>query len=165
MLDSNSLLFTFCILAFVCALFCVSVNCCVLQMRSSNYSTKWCGFLSGCLCLSVSLSVCLCMTCPSCRLVLCLVFFFPTSLLVCVFLSCVGSQSRGCLSRLSVTGQYMSALIVSVKDTNIKICAPKWTLNLTLSVSFLFPRPLSALAEVLRIKFMGMEHYYSFCCA
>lgn len=45
------------------------------------------------------------------------------------------------------------------------ISALKWTLHLTLSVSFLLQRQLSALAELLRIEFKGMEHYYSFCCA
>ncbi|TDH07978.1 hypothetical protein EPR50_G00111740 [Perca flavescens] len=40
------------------------------------------------------------------------------------------------------------------------ISAPKWTLHLTLSVSFLLPRQLSALAELLRIEFMEAEELY-----
>lgn len=147
-------------------------------MRSSKYSSKWCGFLSCCLCPRVSA----CLFLPA-GLLLPLVQFLPSLLIwfgsVSLFFFCHlwGSQSWGCLSCLSVTGRYrcqslwLTALInvypgwVCTGDEN-NISAPKWTIHLTLSVFFFFlPRQLSVLAELLRIEFMGMEHYYSFCCA
>lgn len=187
MLESNSLLFIFCFLVFFllsCFSFLFFFYCFVLyfcpEMRSIKYSSKWCGFLSCCLCPSVSA----CFILPvDFSFLLPLVHGLPSLLFFCLvqfffFVSCHfwGSQSWGCLSCLSVTGRYtcqslwLTALInlypgSAYAGHENNISAPKWTLHLTQSVSFLLQRQLSALAELLRIEFMGMEHYYSFCCA
>lgn len=144
------------------------------EMRSSKYSSKWCGFLSCCLCPSVSA----CLFLPvGFSFLLPLVRFLP-SLFVWfsfVFLSFLGVTELR-LSELSVCywtvhmSLWLTALINLYPGSAYtghvnNISAPKWTLHLTLSVSFLLPRQLSALAELLRIELMGMEHYYSLCCA
>lgn len=106
--------------------------------------------------------------------------FLSLSLLILLgsycFLSFLGvtelrlSELSVCYGTVHVISPWLTApinLYPSSAYTGHKnnISAPKWTLHLTLSVSFLLQRQLSALAELLRIEFMGMEHYYSFCCA
>lgn len=127
MLDSNSLLFYLMFscffppfsLIFLCFL-CFCPMLFTPEMRSSKYSSKWCGFLSCCLCPSVSVSACLF---PACWLLFpsafgsfsSLHFWFLFSSVLFFFFSFLffffpchfwGSQSWGCLSCLSVTGRY-----------------------------------------------------------
>ena len=189
MLESNSLLFIFCFLGFFsfCLVFLFFSFFIVLFYISAQ---KW-GLLNiavsdvaSCLAVFVHLSLhafsCLLTSLSFCLWFIVSLRFFLVwfSFFFFFFFSCHfwGSQSWGCLSCLSVTGRYtcqslwLTALInlypgsAYVGHEN-NISAPKWTLHLTRSVSFLLPRQLSALAELLRIEFMGMEHYYSFCCA
>lgn len=89
-------------------------------------------------CQLASFSFCLCFILP----------FFALDFVwfVCFFLSFWGSQSWGCLSCLFVTGRYtpQSLWLTALIDVSWftghenNIFAPKWTLHLTLSVSFLF---------------------------
>lgn len=166
--------FFFCLVIFI-ILFCISVCCLLQKWGLVNIAVS---DVASCLAVFVRLSP-HAFSCLSASLSF--VHFSPFRFWFClvpfVFSSHFwGSQSWGCLSCLSVTGRYtcqslwLTALInlypgsVYIGHEN-NTSAPKWTLHLTLSVSFLLPRQLSALAELLRIEFMGMEHYYSFCCA
>lgn len=150
------------------------------EMRSCKYSSKLRGFPSCCPCPSR-----LCMAFfPACWL--------PPSFCPCSlsslhfwfgFWSVVslsfpeGHRAEAVLSCLSVTERYTRQSPWSAAPINISwfsVCRT-WTIIYLLqsglytwpylSLSFFEPRQLSALAELLRIEFMGMEHYYSFCCA
>lgn len=168
--------------------FFFSVQCCLLQKWGLvNIAVS---DVASCLAVFVHLSLSVhAVSCLLVSLSFFLWFIFSLSLWLSVWVqldylftylifSCHfwGSQSWGCLNCLSVTGRYacqslwLTALInlypgSAYTGHGNNISAPKWTLHLTLSVSFFLPWQLSALAELLRIKFIGMEIYYSFCCA
>lgn len=184
------LFFFFTFLSYFFFLYFVSVQCCLLQKWGLvNIAVS---DVASCLAVFVSLSLSLhAFILPAgFSFLLLLIHFLPLHSISVYFLfvglfelfwggfSChfSGSQSWGCLSCLSVTGRYTCQSVWLTALINLypgsayaghgnNISAPKWTLHLTLCVSFLLPRQLSALAELLRIEFMGMEHYYSFCCA
>lgn len=172
-----------------CLIFCPFLFCfCPMlftpEMRSSKYSSKWCGFLSCCLCQSFSA----CLFLPAVSLSFCFwfifslrVWFLPVFWLrlfgfffFCLVFPVISGDHRAeavWVVCLLLDGTRVSHSIINLYPGSAyaghgnNISAPKWTLHLTLCVSFLLPRQLSALAELLRIEFMGMEHYYSFCCA
>lgn len=77
------------------------------EIRSSKYSSKWCGFLSCCLCPSVAACFF-----PACWL-LCFIFSLHFGFTLFLFISCHlwGLQSWGCLNCLSVTGRYTCQLL------------------------------------------------------
>lgn len=129
MLESNSLLFIFCFLAFFFLfvlffyVFFLLYFCPMLftpEMRSSKYSSKWCGFLSCCLCPSVSV----CMPFSACWLLFPSAFgsfFFPSLLFgSLIFLSFLGVTELR-LSELSVCYRTVHMSIAMADSTNYLI--------------------------------------------